>query len=58
MTLILANSIFTPQRILAVQEQLLGFINTEVIEPTGMHQQRISTVQISRFIKNQNELYF
>jgi hypothetical protein len=27
----------TPQRILAVQEQLLGFINAEVIEPTGRH---------------------
>jgi hypothetical protein len=27
----------TPQRILAVPEQLLGFINAEVIEPTGRH---------------------
>jgi hypothetical protein len=27
----------TPQRILAVQEQLLGFINEEVILPTGRH---------------------
>jgi hypothetical protein len=25
----------TPQRIRAVQEQLLGFINKEVIQPTG-----------------------
>jgi hypothetical protein len=27
----------TPQRILAVQEQLLEFINEEVIPPTGIH---------------------
>jgi hypothetical protein len=27
----------TPQRILAVQEQLLGFIKEEVIQPTGRH---------------------
>jgi hypothetical protein len=27
----------TQQKILAVQEQLLGFINEEVIQPTGRH---------------------
>jgi hypothetical protein len=27
----------TPQRIIAVQEQLLGFINKEVIQPTEKH---------------------
>jgi hypothetical protein len=26
-----------PQRILVVQEQLLGFINEQVIQPTGRH---------------------
>jgi hypothetical protein len=33
----LSKQYLTPQRILAVQEQLLGFINEEVIPPTGRH---------------------
>jgi hypothetical protein len=32
-----SNQYLTPQRILAVQEQLLGFINEEVIPPTRRH---------------------
>jgi hypothetical protein len=33
----LSKQYLTPQRILAVQEQLLGFINEEVIPPFGRH---------------------
>jgi hypothetical protein len=33
----LSKQYLTPQKILAVQEQLLGFINEEVIPPTGRH---------------------
>jgi hypothetical protein len=36
----------TPQRILAVQEQLLGFINKEVIQPTERH-------HVAKFVKGQ-----
>jgi hypothetical protein len=33
----LSKQYLTPQRILAVQEQLLGFINEEVIPESGRH---------------------
>jgi hypothetical protein len=33
----LSKQYLTPQRILAVHEQLLGFINKEVIPSTGSH---------------------
>jgi hypothetical protein len=33
----LVKQYHTPQRLLEVQEQLLGFINKEVIPPSGRH---------------------